>query len=82
MSYQHSINEVKSPIKLNAKGWKWKDMNLKIRKKNKLNLSKSSKPRLVFKIHNMWNSIPRLNQEAQYLTNLMLKDEIEKQLSN
>lgn len=52
------------------------------KKKNKLNLSKSSKPRLVFKIHNLWNSILRLNQEAQYLTNLMLEEEIEKQLSN
>jgi hypothetical protein len=55
---------------------------LKNKKKNKLNPSESSKPRLVFKIHNLWNSILRLNQEAQYLTNLMLEEEIEKQLSN
>jgi len=55
---------------------------LKNKKKNKLNPNESSKPRLVFKIHNLWNSILRLNQEAQYLTNLMLEEEIEKQLSN
>jgi hypothetical protein len=53
-----------------------KKNELKIRRKKQANLSESLKPELISKIHNLWNSRPELDQEAQFPTNLMLNDEI------
>jgi hypothetical protein len=49
-------------------------------KKKKANLNESFKVGLISQNHNSWNLRPGFNQEAQFITNLMLKDEIEKKI--
>jgi len=52
--------------------------------KNKLkngNPSEPAKPELIFKTLNSWNSKPKLNQEAQFQTNLIFNDETDKEKS-
>jgi len=55
-----------------------KKNELKKARKKKTNLGESPKPGLIFQIHNPWNLRSMINQEAQFLTNLMLNDEIKK----
>jgi hypothetical protein len=50
----------------------------KKKKRKKANSRKFPKPRLIFQVHNPWNHIPGLNQEAQFPINLIFKDEIGK----
>ena len=51
-------------------------------KKKLSNSDRSSKPGLIFQTHNPWNFRPELNQETQFQTNLMLKNEIIKIIIN
>ena len=52
-------------------------------KRSKKYKTKQANPRespkfgLIFETHNPWNSRAGLNQEVQFLTNLLLNDEIE-----
>jgi hypothetical protein len=55
---------------------------MSLKRKKKANLGEPFKSQLVSKTHNSWNPRPELNQEAQFPTNLMFKDEIEKKYMN
>jgi len=55
---------------------------MSLKRKKKENLGEPFKSQLVSKTHNSWNPRPELNQEAQFPTNLMFKDEIEKKYMN
>jgi len=48
------------------------------KRKKQANLGKSRRPKLISRTCNPWNPRSILNQEAQFLTNLMLNDKIEK----
>jgi hypothetical protein len=58
-----------------------KKKNMSLKKIKKCNLSEPHKPELIFKTLNSWNSRPKLNQEAQFQTNLILNDETDKEKS-
>jgi hypothetical protein len=52
-----------------------------LKKKTQAILSESLKVRLISQTYNMWNPRHEHNQEVQIQTNLILNDEIEKQIS-
>jgi hypothetical protein len=54
---------------------------MSLKRKKIANLGKPFKSQLISKTRNPWNPRPGLNQEAQFLTNLMLKDDIEKKMN-
>ena len=51
------------------------------KKKKQANLDESPKPGLISQTHNPLNPRPKLSQESQLPTNLILKDETEKKIS-
>jgi len=51
------------------------------REKNQANPNESLKPSLISQNYNLRNSKSKLNQEAQFPTNLMLKDKTEKNIN-
>ena len=55
---------------------------MSLKRKKITNLGEPFKSQLISKTRNPWNPRPGLNQEAQSLTNLMLKDDIEKKNMN
>jgi hypothetical protein len=57
-----------------------KNISLKKRKKQ-VNLGESSKPKLIFQTRNLWNSRLELNQETQFSINLILNDEMKKNIN-
>jgi hypothetical protein len=51
-------------------------MSLKKEKQKPPNLGESTRYGLIYQTRNPWNFRPGINQEAWFLTNLMLHDEI------
>ena len=57
------------------------EIEKKILTLKKIYLDESPKLRIIFSICNPWKPRFGFNQEAQFSTNLLLKDEIEKNIS-
>jgi hypothetical protein len=53
-------------------------MSLKKERKNQVNPSKSSKYKLILQTRNPLNFKPKVNQEVQFPTNFIFKDETRK----